>query len=74
MVVASKKIRKEVNADRTKFMIMSREQNAGRNYTIRIDSSPFESVDVFKYFGTSLTCQSSIEEEIKSRFNSGNAC
>ena len=63
--MASKKIGKEVNADRTKYVIMAREQNAGRNHSIRIDSSLFESVDVLKYFGTSLTCQSSIEKKLR---------
>jgi len=29
LVVASKEIRLEVNADKTKYMVMSREQNAG---------------------------------------------
>jgi hypothetical protein len=31
-------------------------------------------VEQFKYLGTTLTNQNSIQEEIKSRFNSGNAC
>jgi hypothetical protein len=30
LVVSSKEIRPEVNADKTKYMIMSREQNAGQ--------------------------------------------
>jgi len=29
LIVASKEIRLEVNADKTKYMIMSRDQNAG---------------------------------------------
>jgi len=29
---------------------------------------------VFQIFGTTLTDQNSIQEEIMSRFNSGNAC
>jgi len=31
-------------------------------------------VEEFKYLGTTLTNQNSIEEEIKSRLKSGNAC
>jgi len=31
-------------------------------------------VEQFKYFGTTLTDQNSIQEEIKSRLKSGNAC
>ena len=34
----------------------------------------FERVDEFKYLGTILTNQNSIQEEIKSRLRSGNAC
>jgi len=31
-------------------------------------------VDEFKYFGTTLTIQNSIQEEIKSRMKTRNAC
>jgi len=41
---------------------------------VRIDNSTFERVEGFKYFGTTLTNQNSIAEEIKSRLRSGNAC
>jgi len=41
---------------------------------MRTDSSSFERVEEFKYLETTLTNQNSIQEEIKSRMNSGNAC
>ena len=63
-----------VNADRTKYMVMSQDQNAGRIHSMRIDNSTFERVEEFKYLGTTLTNQNSIAEEIKSRLRSGNAC
>jgi hypothetical protein len=66
LVVATKEIGLEVNADKTKYMIMSRDQNAGQSY--------IERVEEFKYLGTTLTNQNSIQQEIKSRLNLGNAC
>jgi len=72
--VARKEIGLEVNADKTTYMVMYRNQNAGRIYSTKIDNSSFERVEEFKYLGTTLTNQNSIQEEIKSRLKSGNAC
>jgi len=58
----------------TKYMVMSRDQNAGRIHSVRIDNSTFERVEEFKYLGTNLTNQNSIAGEIKSILRSGNAC
>jgi len=38
LVVATKEIGLEVNADKTKYMIMSRDQNAGRCHIMKIDN------------------------------------
>ena len=74
LVVAIKKVGQEANADETKYTIMSAEQNGGRSHNIKIDSSPFESVEVFKYLGKkNLKYKNSIQEEFKSRLKSGNA-
>jgi len=35
LVLSSNKIRLEVNADKSKYMAMSRDQNAGRNHNIQ---------------------------------------
>jgi hypothetical protein len=54
----------ELSADKTKYMVMSRDQNAGRNHSVRVEE--------FKYLGTTLTHQNSIHEEIKNRLKSRN--
>ena len=54
-------------------MDMSQDQNAGRSHNIKTGNSSFERVEQFKYLGTTLTNQNSIQEEIK-RLKSGNAC
>jgi hypothetical protein len=41
---------------------------------MKIDNSSFERVEEFKYLGTTLTSQNSIQEEIKMRLKLGNAC
>jgi len=40
---------------------------------MKIDNSSFERVEEFKYLGTTLTNQNSIQEEVKSRMKSGNS-
>jgi hypothetical protein len=40
---------------------------------MKIDNSSFERVEVFKYLGTTLTNQNSIQEDIKRRLKLGNA-
>jgi len=54
----------EVSADKTKYMVMSRDQNAGRIHSMRIGNSTFDRVEDFKYLGTTITNQNSIAEEI----------
>jgi len=63
-----------ISGDKTKYMVMSRVQIAGRYHSVRINNSTFERVEEFKCLGTTLTNQNSIAEEIKSRLRSGNAC
>ena len=41
---------------------------------MKVDDISFEWVEEFKYLGTTLTNQKSIQEEIESRLQSGNAC
>jgi len=74
LVPATREIGLEGIADKTKYMVMSRDQNAGRIHSVRNDNSTFERVEEFKYLRTTLTNQNCIAEEIKSRLRSGNAC
>jgi hypothetical protein len=55
-------------------MFMSADNNAGRIHNINIDNSSFERVEEFRYSGTIVTNQNSLQEKIKSRLNSGNVC
>jgi hypothetical protein len=72
--VAYKEIGLEVNADKYKYMVMSRDQTAGRSHSMKIGNSSFEMVKECKYLGEILTNQNSIQEEIRNRLKSGNAC
>jgi len=74
LLAVSEEIGLEVNADKTKYMVMSRDQNTGRSDSIKTDNSSFGRVEQFKYLGTTLRNQNSIKEVIKSRWKSGNAC
>jgi hypothetical protein len=64
----------EVNPEKTKYMLVSRCQKAGQRQSIKIGNMPFESVAKVKCLETTLTDQNCMQEEIKSRLNSGNAC
>jgi hypothetical protein len=55
-------------------MLVSRDQNAGQHQEIKIGNRSFENVSQFMYLGTAVTNQNFIQEEIKRRLNSGNAC
>jgi hypothetical protein len=74
IIDAGKEVGLEVNTEKAKYMLMSRHQNAGQNHDIKIAKRSVENVAQFKYFGTTLTNQNFIQEEIKRRLNSGSAC
>ena len=74
LVAATKEIGLEGNAHKTKYMTVSRDQNAGRIHSMKMNNSSIERVEEFKYLGTTLTNQNSIQEEIKCRLKLGNAC
>jgi hypothetical protein len=74
LIGASRDVGLEINAEKTKYMIMSYHQNSGQNQNIRIGNESSENMAKFKYLGMTLTNQDDIHDEIKNRLNSGNAC
>jgi hypothetical protein len=52
---------------------MSQDQNAGQSCNIKTDNRSFEMVEEFKFLGTPLTNQYSIQEDNNSTLQSGNA-
>ena len=55
-------------------MVTPRYQNSGPKYNIKTNNSFFEIVEHSTYLETILTHQNSIQEKIKGRLQSGNAC
>jgi hypothetical protein len=74
LLIASKEIGLEVNAEKTKYVYGHVSRSECRNGNILINNKSFETVEQFKYLGTTLSNQISIHEEIKSRLKSRNAC
>jgi len=71
LILASKEILLEVSADKTKYMVMSRDQNAEQSHILETDNNSFELMEEFRYLGTTFTNQNSIQEQCKSRLKSG---
>jgi hypothetical protein len=61
LIDASKEVGLEVNVEKTKYMLVSRDQNAGQNREIKIGNRSFENVSV-QVFGNDCN---------KSKFDSG---
>ena len=61
----------EVNADKTKYMVMFRDQDAGQSHIIKTDSRSFERVEEFKYLWKMLTNQNSIQEKLRACWSQG---
>jgi hypothetical protein len=64
VIEANKEVGLEVNAEETKYILLSRHQNAGQNYDIKIANRCFENVAQFRYLGTTVINQNIIQEEI----------
>jgi hypothetical protein len=49
----SKEVGLEVNVEKTKYMLVSQDQNAGQNRDIKVGNRSFENVSQFKYLNDS---------------------
>jgi hypothetical protein len=74
LIDASKEVGLEINVENTKYMLLSRHQNAGQDRDIKIANRSFENVSLFRYLGTTVANRNLIQDEIKRRLNSSNAC
>jgi hypothetical protein len=54
---AGKEVGPEVNTEKTKYMLLSRHQNAEQNNYIKIANRCFENVAQFRYLGMTVTNQ-----------------
>jgi hypothetical protein len=52
----------EVKTEKTKYMLLSRHQNAGKSYDMKRVNGPFENVAHLRYLGTTVTNQNSVHE------------
>jgi hypothetical protein len=71
---ASKEVALEVNAKKTKYMLVSCYKNADQNRETKIANRSSENMSPFNYLGTRVRNQNLIQWKIKWRLNSGNAC
>jgi hypothetical protein len=70
---ASKEVDLEVIEEKTKYMLMSFRYNSGQNHNVKTADMCFKNVAQLKYLGTTVRNQNLIQEDIKRRWNSGNA-
>jgi hypothetical protein len=74
LIIANKEIVLEVNADKTKYMVVLQDQNARRYHRIKTDNNAFEKLVVFKHLGKTLMNQNFIHDEIENSLNSRHVC
>jgi sorting nexin-29 len=74
LIDASKEVGLEINVEKTEYLLLSRHKNARQNRDMKIANKSFENVSQFRYLRTTVTTQNLIQEEIKWRLNSANAC
>jgi hypothetical protein len=61
LIDASREVGLEINVEKTMYMLLSRHQNVGQNWDIKIANRLFENVSWFKYLGMTVTNQNLIQ-------------
>jgi len=74
LLFVNKENRLKVNADKSKYIVMSPDQNASRSHGMKIDNSLFGRVYHSKNLRKTVMNKNSFQEQIKSRLKSGNVC
>ena len=74
LLVTRMKTGLETNAEKTMYIVMPHEKNAGQYHNIKISIKSSKSVKHLKYFAITLTNQNCIQEEINCILNLGNTC
>jgi hypothetical protein len=55
-------------------MLLSLHLNEGQNHNIKVANRSFENIAQLRYLGITITNRNWIQNKIKGRLNSGNAC
>jgi hypothetical protein len=56
-LLVARKIGLEVNSDKTKYVVIFQDQNAGQTHSMKINNRSFEIVKEFKYLGMTVRNQ-----------------
>jgi hypothetical protein len=65
LIDANKKVGLEVNIEKTKYMLLSRHQNARQNHDRNIGNRCFENMAQFRYLGTTITNQNLTRRKLR---------
>jgi hypothetical protein len=69
LIDASKEVGLEVNAEKTKYTLLSRHKNVEQNQNVKKANRSLQNVTKFKELGTTVIDTNFIQDEIKSRLN-----